>query len=326
MSLSAVDHLKVPEVRAFALALSTNIATTLPSLCTTDKHAQLPRRHIQLPGILATSISTLHVRPLSIRDRTSQSSKMAASTMDPKQLFEVAKQIQKATDSGDSSASLLTILAPLEKFKATEDLLRQSKIGVVVTKLRQNKDPKVSEAATRLVSRWKQEVNAQSKKKRAAGESSPAPAANKALNGAAASSARNSATSSPAPAAKEVEKEDKKSKVDPEKRNTKTDNVNNQVTGDAVRDGCLKLMYDGIAFMSSESPDDVLKVARKVEVAAFEHFKQTTSADYKTKMRSLYQNLKMKPNDSLRKDVFSEKISAPKFGMFDSLFEWESPC
>lgn len=232
--------------------------------------------------------------------------------MDPKQLFDVAKQIQKATESGDSSTSILAILAPLEKFKATEDLLRQSKIGVAVTKLRQNKDPKVSEAATRLVSRWKQEVNSQNKKKRAAGESSPAPAANKALNGAAASSARNSATSSPAP--KEAEKEDKKSTVDPEKRNTKTDGVNNQVTGDAVRDGCLKLMYDGIAFMSQESPDDVLKVARKIEVAAFEHFKQTTSPEYKTKMRSLYQNLKMKPNDLLRKDVFSESISATRFG------------
>lgn len=234
--------------------------------------------------------------------------------MDPKQLFEVAKQIQKATDSGDSSTSLLTLLAPLEKFKATEDLLRQSKIGVAVTKLRQNKDPKVSEAAARLVNRWKQEVSSQKGKKRS-GDSSPAPAANKALNGAAASSARNSATSSPAPpAAKEPVKEENKSKVDPEKRNTKTDNVSYQITGDPVRDGCLKLMYDGIAFMSQESPDDVLKVARKVEVAAFEHFKQNINTDYKQKMRSLYQNLKMKPNDALRKDVFTESITATKFG------------
>jgi transcription elongation factor S-II len=242
---------------------------------------------------------------------------MATSPMDTKQLLEIAKQIQKAAESGDSSTDLLNILAPLEKFKATEDLLRHSKIGVAVTKLRQNKDPKVSEAATRLVSRWKQDVNLH-KKKKANGESSPAPATNKALNGAASSSARNSATSSPAPPVKEEKKEEKKSSVDPDKRNTKTDAVNYQITGDAVRDGCLKLMYDGIAFMSQESPDDVLKVARKVEVAAFEHFKQATSSDYKAKMRSLYQNLKMKPNVSLRRDVFSESISATKFGMLKS--------
>ena len=72
-----------------------------------------------------------------------------------------------------------------------------------------------------------------------------------------------------------------------------------------MRDGCLKLMYDGIAFMSEESPDAVLDVARKVEVAAFEHFKSDTSQDYKAKMRSLFQNLKMKNNTLLRKDVFT---------------------
>lgn len=242
---------------------------------------------------------------------------MATSTMDSKQLFEIAKQIQKAIDSGDAPSAILTILAPLEKFSATEDLLRQTKIGVAASRLRQNKDPKVVETATRLVNRWKQEVNATNKKKAVVGKSSPASAANKPLNGAVGSSARNSAASSPAPPAKEVEKEAQRSKVDPEKRNTKTDNVNNQITGDAVRDGCLKLMYDGIAFMSQESPDDVLKVARKVEVAAFEHFKQETSTDYKAKMRSLYQNLKMKPNATLRKDVFSETISATKLGVSD---------
>ncbi|SMQ51112.1 unnamed protein product [Zymoseptoria tritici ST99CH_3D1] len=233
-------------------------------------------------------------------------------TMDPKQLHEVAKQIAKAADSGDPPSSLLNILAPLETFKATEDLLRQSKIGVAVTKLRQNKDPKVSETATRLVNRWKQEV--QSKKKRP--DSSPAPA-NKALNGAA--NGRSSGTSSPAPngSKSEVKKEPasvpRQSKVDPEKRNTGADGVDHKITGDAVRDGCLKLMYDGIAFMSKESPDAVLTVARKVEVAAFEHFKRETNAEYKTKMRSLFQNLKMRSNTLLRKNVFSEEIPPEKF-------------
>jgi transcription elongation factor S-II len=175
-------------------------------------------------------------------------------SMDPKQLHDVAKQIAKAADSGDPPSTLLNILAPLENFKATEDLLRQSKLGVAVTKLRQNKDPKVSETATRLVNRWKQEV--QAKKKRQDG--SPVPG-NKSLNGAA--NGRSSGTS-----------------------------------------------------MSTESPDTVLKVARKVEVAAFEHYKQDTGAEYKTKMRSLFQNLKMKQNTLLRKNVLSEDIPPKKFG------------
>lgn len=233
--------------------------------------------------------------------------------LDAKQLFETGKQIAKAAEAGDPPSTILALLAPLENVKVTEDLLRQSKIGVAVTKLRQYKaDPKVGEIATRLVNRWKQEVNLHKKKRPAAAEGSPAPS-NKALNGAAANG-RSSGTSSPVPQSKTEVKEGRKSTVDPEKRNTNTDNINHKLTGDAVRDGCLKLMYDGIAFKSEESPDAVLDVARKVEVAAFQHFKSETNQDYKAKMRSLFQNLKMKNNTLLRKDVFSMRIAPKDFG------------
>ncbi|KAK4498794.1 hypothetical protein PRZ48_009304 [Zasmidium cellare] len=232
---------------------------------------------------------------------------MAATNMNAKQVAEAGKNLAKAHEAGESAATILGLLAQLEGVKATEELLRQSKIGVTVTKVRQNKDPKVQETATRLVNRWKAEVNL--KKKRAA-EGSPAPS-NKALNGA--STNGRSSTSSPAPPQKEIKKELRKSTVAPEKRNTKEDAVDHQVTGNPVRDGCLKLMYDGIAFMSEESPDAVLDVARKVEVAAFEHYKNETSAEYKQKIRSLFQNLKMKGNTLLRRDVFSMKITPTRF-------------
>lgn len=236
-----------------------------------------------------------------------------ATTMNVKQLLDTGKQIYKASESGDPPSTILALLAPLEGFHATEDLLRQSKIGVAVTKLRQNKDAQVSEQATRLVNRWKLEVN-QGKKKRPA-EGSPAPS-NKVLNGAA-PNGRSSGTSSPVPQqAAQIKKESnlRKSTVDPEKRNTNTDAIDYKLTGDATRDACLKLMYDGIVYMSDESPDAVLDVARRVEVAAFEHFSSQTSAAYKTKMRSLFQNLKMKGNNALRKDVYSMKIEPAKFG------------
>lgn len=233
-------------------------------------------------------------------------------SMDAKQLYDTGKQIAKATESGDPPATILQLLAPLEHFKATEDLLRQSKIGVAVTKLRQNKDPKVAQTATTLVNRWKQEVNA--KKKRPDGTASPAPTSagkSSALNG---TNGRSSGTNSPAPQSKpEAKKEQRVSKISPDQRNTKADGVDYAVTTDAARNGCIKLMYDGIAYMSDESPDAVFDVARKVEVAAYEHFKNTTSTAYKAKMRSLYQNLKMKDNTLLRKDVFTMKITPKRF-------------
>ncbi|QIW96389.1 hypothetical protein AMS68_001907 [Peltaster fructicola] len=219
--------------------------------------------------------------------------------MDAKQLTETGKQIAKAIEGGDSSAAILHLLQPLQKWSATEDALRQSKIGVAVNKLRQNKDPKISEIASRLINKWKSDVNAN--KKKAPG--SPAIGAIKA-NG---TNGTNSGTSSPAP----VKKESRKSTVDPEKRNSKTDGVNTEVTGNQTRDGCVTLMYNGLAYLSEESPDDVLEVARGVELAAFNEYQPETSTEYKAKIRSLFQNLKIKGNVRLRRDVFSGAI-APK--------------
>jgi transcription elongation factor S-II len=57
-----------------------------------------------------------------------------------------------------------------------------------------------------------------------------------------------------------------------------------------------------------------MKAARSVELAAFNAFQPETSTTYKQKMRSLFQNLKIKSNDQLRADVFSGTISPDKFG------------
>ncbi|TKA28120.1 hypothetical protein B0A50_04091 [Salinomyces thailandicus] len=231
-----------------------------------------------------------------------------ATTMDAKQLADAGKQIMKAADSGDTSTTLLQLLQPLQTVKVSEDLLRSSKIGVAVNKLRQNKDPKVGSLAGQLINKWKQDVNAAKKGK----NGSPAPA--KAVTGAVTG---RDATSSPAPGAGKMEgvkpEAKRKSTIAPEKRNAKADEVDTEVTGNQVRDGCVALMYNGLAFMSSESPDDVLNVSRGVELAAYEQHNQETSQTYKQKMRSLFQNLKMKGNDDLRKGVFSGEITPKKF-------------
>jgi len=58
-------------------------------------------------------------------------------------------------------------------------------------------------------------------------------------------------------------------------------------------------------------PDEVLKVARDVEQAAYNTYQPETSEPYKTKIRSLYQNLKQ--NKHLRVSVFSGKFSPDRF-------------
>ena len=227
--------------------------------------------------------------------------------MDTKSLQEKSRELLKAFEGGDPSSTLLELLKPLAAWHATEEALRQSKIGVAVNKLRSSKDPKVASEAGRLINKWKGDVNkAKKSSSGASGASTP--------NG-----ARGKGTESPAPAKKEsapapVAAAPKKvSNVPPEKRNSKEDGVETAVTGNATRDGCLQLMYNGLCFMSTASPDDILAVARSVELAAFNAYQPETSSTYKTKMRSLFSNLKMKDNTTLREGVLSGEIKPDVF-------------
>ncbi|EAT87993.1 hypothetical protein HBI56_094030 [Parastagonospora nodorum] len=218
--------------------------------------------------------------------------------MEPKEIKLRGEAIAKAMQEGEPGSSLLKLLGDLKTgVHATEDLLRQTRIGVTINRLRTHKDPAVQRLATELVSKWRDEVKKGPKKgtpsKIANGSASPAPPP--------------SGTASPAPA-----QQKKKHDVAPDKRNHKTDKVNYNVTGHEARDGCVRLMYDGLAFMSEALPDDIITVAKHVEAAAYGNAGSVNDA-YKQKMRSLFQNLKNKSNPALRKDVLSGKIQPKKF-------------
>jgi transcription elongation factor S-II len=157
--------------------------------------------------------------------------------MDVKEVELRGKAINKAIAEKEPSSSLLKLLTDLNNgLKPTEDLLRQTRIGVTINRLRTNNDPAVATLANQMVSKWREEVNKQKK-----GGSRPKPVV---ANGSA-SPAPPSGTASPAPSKK-------KHSVDPAKRSHKTDQVKYQVTGEEARDMCVRLMYDGLAFMSEE--------------------------------------------------------------------------
>ena len=161
--------------------------------------------------------------------------------MDAKEIELRGKAIAKAMQENEPSASLLKLLNDLKTgVHATEELLRSTRIGVTINRLRYHKDPSVQKLAIELVSKWREEVKKQPKK------GTPAKVA--AANGSA-SPAPPSATQSPAPAPAQSKH---KLTVDPDKRNHKTDKVKYQVTGTEARDNCVRLMYDGLAHMSTE--------------------------------------------------------------------------
>lgn len=177
----------------------------------------------------------------------------------------------------------------------TVGFFQATKAGVIVGKLRSNPNKDIARAATELVTKWKKLVEQEKNSKHKSKLGSPAAAA---------------PTSSPAGAGSGASK--KPFSGDPEKRKFDTDNVDIKRTDSNVRNQCIGLIYNGLAYRSTASESDVIAKAVAVENAVFNLFK-SESADYKKKIRSLFANLKNKSNKDLGRRVLTGDIEADKF-------------
>lgn len=77
----------------------------------------------------------------------------------------------------------------------------------------------------------------------------------------------------------------------------------------STRDNCIGLLYNGLCYNSPDSSSGILDKAVAVEAAGFSILGPETNEGYKSKMRSLFQNLKNKSNPLLRKQVLSGTIT-----------------
>ena len=222
--------------------------------------------------------------------------------MDAKEIELKTKALTKAATQNESSSTIVSLLKELQQgVKASEDLLRSTRVGIVVNKFKQHKSPDIARLSSEIVSKWRNEVNKQkatgspSTSQRASG--SPRPGANGAASPAAATpSDKASKTSVPA-----------------DKRSWKADGVDTNQTSNRIRDSCIGLMYDGLCLNSTEPPKAVLSKATAVEAAAYNGLGPETKEQYRTKIRSLFQNLKNKSNPTLRKRVLSSEVTPEQF-------------
>jgi transcription elongation factor S-II len=159
---------------------------------------------------------------------------------------------------------------------------------MLVSKQKQNANKEVARLASDIVAKWKKIVTAD-KAKKLTGSSPP----------------KN--TSSPAPT-----NEPKAFKGDVSKRRWDSENVDVKRTGVPTRDACIGLLYNGLAFMSKESSTTLIIKAMEVEQAAHTEF-GGESGEYRTKLRSLFQNLKNTSNRELGPRVMSGEIPAARF-------------
>ncbi|KAI0275593.1 transcription elongation factor [Russula aff. rugulosa BPL654] len=210
------------------------------------------------------------------------------------------KRLVKSLQQASSQRDIVDILQVLKKeAKITEAVLRESKAGLAVGKLRSHAAKDVSELAKEIVRAWKTAVD---KEKQAAGTQSkvainPAPAPRKASTVSVPSSTAGASNSGA--------------------RTAKSDGVSTSITGDKTRDKCIEMLYDALALESGFPSDLILQRARVVEETACKDCKGTTPT-YKSKIRTLFVNLKDKNNPGLRRSVTAGDIPAQTFARMTS--------
>ncbi|KAL1743807.1 transcription factor S-II, central domain-containing protein [Schizophyllum fasciatum] len=194
------------------------------------------------------------------------------------------KRLVKQLQSPSTDQELLNILSLLKKnYEVNETILRESKAGLAVGKLRTHQTKDVSQAAKELVKKWKNDVE------RLKAAKSPTPKA--------APPTKAAQTPQPARAAR----------APATIRTADTDGVQVSQTGDKLRDAMAKLIYNALACDATCDSSTIVDKARAVEGAVYNHNGGTSEA-YKTKLRTLTANLKAKSNPGLRARVLKSEL------------------
>ena len=179
-----------------------------------------------------------------------------------------------------------------------EDLLRSTKIGVNVNHQKKHQNPQVARLASEIVKKWRDDVSK---------EKGASPLGKKRPNG----------TASPAPSSN-LSNGKPKLHVPPAEREWKKDKIDVNRTGQATRDGCIGLLYNGLCYMSEKASSEILSKAVAIEAAGFTRLGPETNPGYSSKMRSLFINLKNKSNPQLRERVLSGEITPDELVMMST--------
>ena len=229
--------------------------------------------------------------------------------MDKAAITDCSKNLQKATAASAPASTIIAILNDLKNnLRANEDLLRSTKIGIIVNRSKTHADPAVAKLASECVRKWREDIS----KQKSSGTASP----NGSQNGKTAGKGSPSGTASPVPnqnGSSGTGNSEQKSAVAPADRNFTKDKVNISQTNQATRDNCIGLIYNGLCFMSTVPSSTILAKAVEIEAAGFAAIGPESNPAYSAKFRSLFMNLKNKGNKALREKVLSGDIPPEKF-------------
>ncbi|WFD37374.1 transcription elongation factor TFIIS [Malassezia japonica] len=204
------------------------------------------------------------------------------------QTKKLSKQLSKAAADGQTE-DVLSLLKQLKQVvEPTEEIIRATKIGVAVGKLRTHTDARVADLSKELVKMWKMQVEKQRResttKEKPKKEETPAPPPSE---------------TKPAPA--------------------KPVNIDFEVLNDKTRNACLKLLYASLELAPDADAQNVYGCALRIEQSTLDTIGQgNVNGDYRAKVRSLSLNLKDKNNPELREQVLDGSISADELVVMKS--------
>ncbi|ORY33014.1 transcription factor S-II, central domain-domain-containing protein [Naematelia encephala] len=260
--------------------------------------------------------------------------------MDVEKLSGLVKDLNEA-NTANKTDDVLDLLARLKnEVKPTEDLLRQSKAGLAIGKLRKHADTRIASRASEVVKVWKEVID-ESKGKRKREEGDVKDEVGKRVK----VEAGPSTSASPSAASPSIKSESKpriksESKPDPDAtptpapetpldeappktlttidmarktpRTHKTDGYTAQLKaeendGEDVRDKSVQVFYDALAGDSTADKRLLGKKAAGIERAVWKSFNFSTGNDYRAKVRSLFLNLKEKTNPGLRDAIVTSQ-------------------
>lgn len=229
----------------------------------------------------------------------------------PSELKSLVKKLQDSPSEQETIGLLQTLK---KEAKITEAILRESKAGLAVGKLRNHANKQVSDLAKEIVRKWKSAVD---KEKGAQGSSKSGNATPTATKPAVpalrkASVASNGPESPSTPMTPTLSSSGSKSDL----RTAKTDGVKIGI-GEPTRDKCAELIYDALASDSAAHSDLIVTRAKAVEAAVLSDC-GGVNATYKSKIRSLFVNLKDKNNPGLREAVVSGELGAGRLAKMSS--------
>lgn len=208
--------------------------------------------------------------------------------MDAKEVKSAVASLEKSTDDG-LIIKLLNVLN--DGVEPTEKLLRETKVGVAVNKLRSNNNPQINSLVKKMIKNWRESVqNEKSSKK---------------TNQVAERSNNNS------PAPQVAEKQENKIPKGP--RNPKTDNVDIDFYDNPTRNASVSALYTALATDRGDDSQHILSIATSIESEVYRAEYLAVNDTYRNKLRSLTMNLRNKKNPELRDRLLTGGIRPEVF-------------